>query len=132
GSLGMTLKLLPRLLEMHQVESYNNAQPFLIDLQAQTLAAFPLAQRTATNIIGYWCDRILGARPEPTHTIALDFLRQNAAATDVLDLVADGTTNGQPDHTGSWNLNDLSKHYTIARLRTAVALILCSPEFLRR
>jgi uncharacterized protein (DUF1800 family) len=133
GSLGMILKLLPRLLEMHQGESYNNALPFLIDLQAQTLAAFPTAaQRTATNIIGYWCDRILGSRPEPTHTVAIDFLRQNAAAGDALDIVTDGSTNGQPDRTGTWNLNDLSKHYTIARLRTAAALILCGPEFLRR
>ena len=39
---------------------------------------------------------------------------------------------GQPNHTGNWDLNDLSQHYTIARLRTAIALILCSPEFLRR
>ena len=99
---------------------------------AATLAAFPLAQRTATNIIGYWCDRILGYRPEPTYTVALDFLRQNAAATAVLDLTTDGTDSGHAAHTGTWNLNNLSQHYTIARLRTAIGLILCSPEFLRR
>ncbi len=132
GTLGMTLKMLPRLLDMHQTESYNNAYPFLIDIHAQTLAAFTSTQRTAANIIGYWCDRILGYRPEPTHTVAVDFLRQNAAATAALDLVTDGTDNGHAAHTGTWNLNDLSRHYTIARLRTAVGLILCSPEFLRR
>ena len=76
----MTLRMLPRLLEMHQTESYNNAYPFLIDIQAQTLAAFAANQRTAANIIGYWCDRILGYRPEPTYTVAVDFLRQNVAA----------------------------------------------------
>ena len=48
-------------------------------------------------------------------------LRQNASAGDVLNL----TTN-------SWNANNLSMHYTQARLRTAISLILCSPEFLRR
>ena len=124
--------MLPRLLEMHQTESYNNAYPFLIDIQAQTLAALAANQRTAANVIGYWCDRILGYRPEPTYSVAVDFLRQNVAAGAVLDLITDGTDNGHPAHIGTWNLNDLSKHYTIARLRTAVGLILCSPEFLRR
>jgi hypothetical protein len=132
GTLGMTLKMLPRLLEMHQTESYNNAFPFLIDIHGQTLAAFAANQRTAANIIGYWCDRILGYRPEPTHTVAVDFFRQNAAATTALDLVTDGNDNGHPAQTGTWDINNLSRHYTIARLRTAVGLILCSPEFLRR
>ena len=132
GTLGMTLRMLPRLLEMHQIESYNNAHPFLIDIHGQTLGAFAASQRTAANIIGYWCDRILGYRPEPTHGVAVDFLRQNAAASAPLDLVTDGTSNGQPAQTGTWNMNDLSRHYSIARLRTAVGLILCSPEFLRR
>jgi uncharacterized protein (DUF1800 family) len=132
GTLGMTLKMLPRLLEMHQIVSYNNAHPFLVDVQAQTIGTFPANQRTAATLIGYWCDRILGFRPEPIYTVAVDFLRQNAAATTALDLVTDGTDNGHPAHTGTWNLNDLSRHYTIARLRTAIGLILCSPEFLRR
>lgn len=132
GALGMTLRMLPRLLEMHQTASYENAYPFLVDIHGQTLATFTVAQRTAANIIGFWCDRILGYRPEPIYTLAVDFLRQNAAATAALDLVTDGTSNGNPSNTGTWNLNDLSKHYTIARLRTAVALILCCPEFLRR
>ena len=132
GTLGMTLKMLPRLLEMHQTESYNHAYAFLIDVHAQTLGAFATSQRTAANIIGYWCDRILGYRPEPVHTVAVDFLRQNVAATVALDLTTDGTENGHPSNTGTWNINNLSRHYTIARLRTAIGLILCSPEFLRR
>jgi uncharacterized protein (DUF1800 family) len=136
GALGLTLKLLPRLLEMHQTESYNNAYPFIVDIQGQTLGAFPdAADRTASNVIGYWCDRILGYRPQPTFGIALDFFRQEAAATDPLDLVTDSTNNGQPQHVGVWHLNPpntLSKHYTIARLRVAIGLLLCSPEFLRR
>jgi uncharacterized protein (DUF1800 family) len=133
GPLGMTLKLLPRLLEMHQGESYDNTRPFLIDIQTQTLAAFPnAAERTAANLIGYWCDRILGYRPPATLAVAIDMLRQNAAATDPLDIVTDSDDDGQPNHVGVWNLNDLSRHYTIARLRTAIGLILCSPEFLRR
>ena len=132
GTLGMTLKMLPRLLEMHQTESYGDQYPFLINVHAQTLSAFTSGQRTAANIIGYWCDRILGYRPEPVHTVAVDFMRQNVAATATLDLVTDGTSNGHPANVGIWNLNNLSQHYTIARLRTAIGLILCSPEFLRR
>ena len=137
GALGMTLKFLPRLLEMHQVESYDNAKPFLIDIQGQTLAAFPnAADRTAANVIGYWCDRILGYRPEPSHGVAVDFFRQEAAPTDPIDLTTDSTdSGGVPQHTGVWHLNpanQLSKHYTIARLRTAIGLVLCAPEFLRR
>jgi len=121
GTLGMTLRMLPRLLEMHQTESYNDGYPFLVDVQGQTLAAFPANQRTAATVMGYWCDRILGYRPEPTYTVAVDMLRQNASAGDVLNLA-----------TNSWNANNLSMHYTQARLRTAISLILCSPEFLRR
>ena len=133
GAMGMTLKFLPRIVEMHRGSGYDNSQPFLANVQGQTLAAFTnVADRTAANIMGYWCDRILGYRPEPTHTVAVDFFRQNAAATDPLDITTDGTDDGLPANTGTWNLNNLSQHYTIARLRTAVSLILCSPEFLRR
>jgi uncharacterized protein (DUF1800 family) len=133
GTMGMTLKLLPRLLELHQNQGYDNTQPFIADVQGQTLAAFPNeADRTAFNIMGYWCDRILGYRPEPTHNIAVDFMRQNAAATDPLDLTTDQIGDNGPEHTGTWDANNLSQHYTIARLRTSIALILCSPEFLRR
>ena len=125
GALGMTLRMLPRLLEMHQDESYNSANPFLIDVQGQTLAKFPNASdRSATNIIGYWCDRILGYRPEPTRTTIVDFFRQEAAATAPIAITTD-----------TWHLsppNTLSQHYTISRLRVAIGLILCSPEFLRR
>jgi hypothetical protein len=136
GTLGLTMKLLPRLLEMHQVESYDNARPFIVDVQGQTLAFFTnAADRTAANIVGYWCDRLLGQRPEPTYGIAVDFLRQEAAANTPLDLTTDNIDNRQPQHTGVWHLNPantLSQHYTIARLRVAIGLILCSPDFLRR
>lgn len=132
SALGMTFRLLARIPEMHATNG-SNASPFVADVQTQTLAAFAdPAQRSADNMIGYWCDRLYGYRPESTRTTVVDFLRQNAAANAALDIVSDDTSNGQPAHTGKWNANDLSKHYTIARLRTAVGLLLCSPEFLRR
>ena len=135
GSLGMTLRLLPRLLEMHQTNGAV-ASPFIADVQAQTLAAFPdVANRTSANIIGYWFTRILGQQPPQTYTVVLDFFRQEAAASAPIDLVDDYVDNGVPQHTGTWHLNppnQLSRHYTIARLRVAIGMILCSPEFLRR
>lgn len=135
GSLGMTLKFLPRILEMHQING-SISSPFIADVQTQTLAKFPnVADRTAANIIGYWCDRILGFRPAQTYTVALDFFRQEASATAAIDLVTDQVDSGVAQHTGKWHLspaNQLSQHYTIARLRVAIGLILCSPEFLRR
>ncbi|MGB0133322.1 DUF1800 domain-containing protein, partial [Dokdonella sp.] len=121
GTLGMTLKMLPRLLEMHQIESYNDDYPFLIDVQGQTTGSFPVNQRTSATLVGYWCDRILGYRPEPIYTVAVDFLRQNVGANELIDLA-----------TNSWNQNNLSQHYTQSRLRTVIGLILCCPEFLRR
>jgi uncharacterized protein (DUF1800 family) len=135
GALGMTLRLLPRLLEMHQANG-DVASPFLADVQAQTLAAFPnAADRTPTNIIGYWFTRILGCQPPQTWTTVLDFFRQEAPASAPIDLVTDNIDAGVPQHTGTWHLNpanQLSRHYTIARLRVAIGMILCSPEFLRR
>ena len=128
SALGMTFRMLARIPEMHATNG-DNATPFLADVQAQSLAMFPdPTQRNANNLIGYWCDRLYGYRPEPTYTTAINFLRQNAAANAALDIVTDNDN----DHTGTWNINDLSKHYTIARLRSAVALLLCAPEFLRR
>ncbi len=128
SALGMTFRMLARIPEMHAVNG-DNATPFLADVQAQCIALFPdPAQRTADTLINHWCDRLYGYRPEPTRTTVVNFLRQNAAANAPLDIVTDNDNN----HTGTWNINDLSKHYTIARLRTAIALLLCSPEFLRR
>ena len=128
SALGMTFRMLARIPEMHAVNG-DNASPFLADVHAQCIALFPdPAQRTANILIGHWCDRLYGYRPEPTRTMVVDFLRQNAAADAPLDIVTDNDNN----HTGTWNINDLSRHDTIARLRTAIALLLCSPEFLRR
>src|SRR5690606_28289720 len=89
SALGMTFRLLARIPEMHAVNG-NNGSPFLADIHAQTLAEFPdPAQRSADNLVGYWCDRLYGYRPEPTRTRVVDFLRQDAAAGAPLDIVTD-------------------------------------------
>ncbi|UXI69762.1 DUF1800 domain-containing protein [Tahibacter amnicola] len=120
GALGMTFRLLGRLPEMRQVNG-NTSTPYVADVLAQTLAAFPnAADRHASNIAGYWCDRLLGGRPSPTYPVAVNYLRQNAAATEALSL------------NEAWAGTNLKAHYTQSRLRTMVALILCSPDYLRR
>lgn len=129
GALGMTLRMLSQLVET-TVDRNAAGSAFLADVQAQTLSALSISARTAANIAGMWCDRILGYRPANVYNAAVDFMRQNAAASDPLDLVTDGTSSGLPSRTGTWNASNLSKHYTIARLRSMVALILSSPDFL--
>lgn len=123
GSLAMTWKMLVRLTEIRQQVGYDSARPNVIDVVGVTNATFPAASRTAANIVGYWCDVILGFRPEPVYTKALDFLRQNATPTEVLVL--------NEAWAGGTNPN-LKNHYTQSRLRSTVALILCSPDALRR
>lgn len=123
GSLAMTWKMLVRLTEIRQQVGYDSARPYVIDVVGTTMATFTEPNRTAANIVGYWCDVILGFRPEPVYTKALDFLRQNAGPNDVLVLNEAWAGGSNPN---------LKNHYTQSRLRSTVALILCSPDHLRR
>ena len=119
GALAMTLKMLSWLPEM-RVDNNNGA--FVNDILGQTTATFPTAStRTAGAIMGYWCDRLLGHRPEPTYGVETNFLQQNAAAGEALDLGTD-----------AWNANNLKLHYTQQRLRSAVGMILMSSDNFRR
>jgi len=121
GSLAMTLKLLSWLPEM-RVDNSNGASALLSDIPAHTNAVFPQASApTATTMIGYWCDRILGYRPEPVMGVVTSFLRQNATATETINITTD-----------AWDLNNLKFHYTQQRLRTAVGMILMSADNFRR
>lgn len=121
GTLGMSLNLLTQLVETTQ-DRNTQGSPFIADIQGQTLAAISAASNlTAANIATFWCNQILGYAPANVYKAAVDFMRQNAQATDALDLSAD-----------TWNTDDLSQHYTQSRLRSMVALILCSPDFLTR
>ncbi|TDR41600.1 uncharacterized protein DUF1800 [Tahibacter aquaticus] len=123
GSLAMTWKMLVRLTEIHKEVGYDDTRPYLIDIIGLTNGAVAAGSRTAVNIVNYWCDRLLGFRPEPTYTKAVDYLRQNAAATEVLTLNEVWAGGSSPN---------LKNHYTQSRLRATVALIMCSPDALRR
>lgn len=77
---------------------------------------------TATALVDYWCRRLLGYLPVAS--------RRNA-------LIAFMAQNGDPQtyvitDTDSWAGSDLKRHYNHQRLRSMVALILMSPEFLTR
>ena len=120
GALAMTLKMLSWLPEMRLNNDGSSA--LVADVVAQTTSAFPTASaRTAAAIMGYWCDRLLGYRPEPTYGVVTNFLQQNATASEAIEIGAD-----------SWNANNLKLHYTQQRLRTAVGMILMSSDSFRR
>lgn len=123
GSLAMTWRMLVRLTEIRKEVGYDENRPYLIDILGQTNTAVASNNRSAANIVGYWCDRILGFRPEPVYTKAVNFLRQNAAPTDVLTLNETWAGGANPN---------LKNHYTQSRLRATVALILCCPDAMRR
>lgn len=120
GALAMTLKLLARLPELRQDRNDSNSSR-ITDILGRTRAALPASERSAEAIIAWWCTQIFGWQPEPLATTVTAFLRQNAATGEALDLDEE-----------AWRGNDLKRHYTQSRLRTAVGMLLMSPDFLRR
>ena len=120
GALAMSMKLLAWLPEM-KVNYQAAPLAFAADIVAQTQAQFPVAARTAGAMIGWWCDRLLGYRPEPVYGVVTSFLQQNATTSEVIDITKD-----------EWHTSDLKTHYSQQRLRTAVGMLLMSPDYFRR
>ena len=112
----MTWKLLNWLTET-SIDSVPVA-PIL----ATTRAQLPAAQWTARRLVEFWARRTLGYLPEPGRLqVLVAFMAQN----------------GNPDtyvitDTDAWATGDLKRHYNQQRLRSMVALLLMSPEFLGR
>ncbi len=76
---------------------------------------------TSNNLVDFWCQRILGALPVASRRQTLvAFMAQNGTATEV---IAD---------TDAWAASNPKAHYNQQRLRSMVALILMSPEFMSR
>lgn len=111
NSFGMTWKMLNWL-----TETSDGANP-LLPILAATRSG--VSQWTSTNLVEFWCNRLLGYLPA-RRQVYIDFMRQNGSASDI---IAD---------TDAWSKNDLKKHYNQQRLRSMVSLILMSPEFLAR
>ncbi len=94
----------------------------LAPILATTRSGLPAAQWTARRLAEFWCQRLLGYQPGAARSVAL---------------VAFMAQNGDPDtyvitDTDAWAASDPKRHYNQQRLRSMVALILMSPEFLAR
>ena len=75
---------------------------------------------TANNLVDFWCRRLLGHLPAASRRATLtQFLAQNGDPASYV--ITD---------TNSWAAGDPKRHYNQERLRSTVALILMSPEFM--
>jgi hypothetical protein len=130
--MAQTWRLLSRMPELRAPGSGNT--PFLMRIHEITLQAFPnAANRSANAIADFWIDRIVGFPLQPARrNVIVDFLRQNGAADEAINLTEDSNDQGVPQQSGVWNANNLKRHYSIARLRAAVSMILTLPEFYQR
>ena len=116
NSFAMTWRLLNRLGEAAD----GGAQ--IVPILAATRAGLPIAQWTATKLVDYWCNRILGYLPVAARRQALiGFMAQNGNPDSFV--IADDDV---------WAASDLKHHYNQQRLRSMVSLILMTPEFLSR
>jgi len=114
SSYAMTWKILNWL-----TETSDNAVP-LAPILATTRAQVP--SWTATKLVDFWCQRILGYAPTAARRQTLiAFMAQNGDPASYV--ITD---------TNTWAATDLKRHYNQERLRSMVSLILMSPEFLSR
>jgi uncharacterized protein (DUF1800 family) len=113
NSYAMTWKVLNWL-----TEASDNSVP-LAPILATTRSG--VSNWTANNLVDFWCQRILGYLPAASRRQTLvSFMAQNGAATEA---IAD---------TDTWAASNPKAHYNQQRLRSMVALILMSPEFMTR
>jgi uncharacterized protein (DUF1800 family) len=114
NSYAMSWKLLNWITEAN-----NNNVPTMAPILATTRSG--VSNWTANNLVDFWCQRILGYLPVASRRQTLvSFMAQNGAATEV---IAD---------TDTWAASNPKAHYNQQRLRSMVALILMSPEFMTR
>ena len=77
---------------------------------------------TANNLVDFWCQRILGYLPTTARRATLvAFMAQNGDPASYV--ITD---------TDTWAASDPKRHYNQQRLRSLVALIVMSPEFMSR
>lgn len=119
SNFGMTWKTLLWLTETSRPDDSNVK---LLPILETTRQNIPANQWTANRIVDFWCRQILGYLPKSQRLAALRaFMAQNGdPATTVLE---------DSDRSST---RDLKNHYNHQRLRSLVALILMTPEFLSR
>ena len=106
----------------------NQTYRYPVDAVAASKAALAVNDRTATKLVDYWLQRILGYTPGGAEAFApskraqlIAFMQQNAVSPDaVLDLDLEDWSNNP------WQA------YVAQRLQTMVVSILISPEYLLR
>src|SRR3546814_10793510 len=103
----MTWNLLNWLSETNDADV-----PLLPILEATRVG---VSQWTSTNLVDFWCSRLLGYLPA-RRSVLVDFMRQNGAAGDVIA----GTDSSAGNH--------LKRHYNQQPLRSMVSLVLMSPD----
>jgi uncharacterized protein (DUF1800 family) len=113
NSYAMTWKLLNWISET----SENNVfMAPILDLTRSNVASW-----TSNNLVDFWSQRLLGYVPVASRRqILVSFMAQNGTAAEV---IAD---------TDTWSASNPKTHYNQQRLRSMVALILMSPEFMSR
>lgn len=131
SALSQTWRLFSRLVELRDTGAGDT--PFFARIEQVTKATLAAPARTAAGLVDFWIARVFGYEIAPARRQQLiDFMRQNAEAGAALDLDEDDVDDGVPQHRGTWRANDRSRHYSIARLRAMVALMLMTPEFFHR
>lgn len=125
--LSQTWRTLSRLGEM-RIPGGADTDPnaYFQRIEHVTRAQFPTpATATAGAVIDFWIARFFG--------YAIEQARRNEIVC-FLGQKSDPALAAQVQLTWDniWNGNDLSKHYTLPRLRAAVALIAMCPEFYQR
>jgi uncharacterized protein (DUF1800 family) len=129
--LSQTWRTISRLIEMREPSGSDPA--FFLRIEQETKTGIAANARSATSIVDFWIARIFGYEIAATRrTQLIDFLRQSASATATLNLDEDDLESGVPQHRGVWNGGNRGRHYSIARLRAMVALMLMCPEFYNR
>ena len=112
NSYAMTWRLLTWLSE-----TQDNSMPLTPILAASRSG---VSSWTANNLVDFWCRRLLGYLPAASRRATLtQFLAQNGDPASYV--ITD---------TNSWAASDPKRHYNQERLRSTVALILMSPEFM--
>ncbi len=128
--LSQTWRTLSRLVEMLQPGSDegNPAQTdFFMRIEQQTRTVFASggAGTTAGAVVDFWVGRIFGYAIEASRRAEIvKFLGQKNTPAQAETVVL--TWNN------TWNSGNLSAHYTLSRLRAAVALLTMCPEFYQR
>lgn len=115
SNFAMTWKLLDWFTEATDANSVPIAP--ILDLSRSGVSSW-----TANNLVDFWCQRLLGYLPAASRRQVLaGFLAQNGDPASYV--ITD---------TDTWAASDPKKHYNQQRIRSMVALILLSPEFMSR